>query len=295
MEAIEDFIFVMRDRIETLIANGKWDEAKVSAESTLETFTEKYEQDSSHVGDYCRALEIRANLYRDQGEIEEAERLYTKIVELLRYTPGFPGVCGRVGANLAMIYEDKELLDEARSFYLWSLENLEITDPPLQVEMAGVLNNLAYLYETEHFLDKAEELFLRALSINKAELGKEHEATADVYNNLGGLYYRSENYGQALEMHKMALSIRKDALGKKHLDTAQSYGNIALIYAELEKIEIAKESFDSALKIMEKSDHPDVHHYAIVSANFSHVLKEQGHLKDAEKIAKRTSKFLKKQ
>ena len=115
-----------------------------------------------------------------------------------------------------------------------------------------------------------------------------------MWNNLGGLYYRSGNYAQALEMHNTALEIRRKTLGYDHPDTAQSYGNIALTHAAQDDIEKAKEEFDHALKIMEKSKDADVHHYAIISSNFVHVLREIGHPKDAAKIEKRTSKFLKK-
>ena len=164
----------------------------------------------------------------------------------------------------------------------------------MPLETAGVLNNLGFLYENSNHLEEAEKLFLRALQINKDVLGDMHESTADVWNNLGGLYYRDGNFRQSLEMHNMALEIRQDVLGESHPDTAQSYGNIALIHAAQDDIEKAKQAFDSALKIMEKSSDADIHHYAIVSSNFVHTLKENGHPKDAAKIEKRTSKFLKK-
>ena len=293
-EEHSDLIDIMNERVEAHKANGDWEGAENTATTTVETYLQRCQSDSTNVGDYARALEIKANLYRDQGKYNDAQQIYEGIVELLNENPNHPDVCGRVGANIALLCEEQELYDDAMNFYIWALENFDLANPKMPLETAGVLNNLAYLYENTQHLDEAEKLFLRALNINTEELGSDHESTADVWNNLGGLYYRSGNYAQALEMHNTALEIRRKTLGYDHPDTAQSYGNIALTHAAQDDIEKAKEEFDHALKIMEKSKDADVHHYAIISSNFVHVLKEIGHPKDAAKIEKRTSKFLKK-
>ena len=293
-EENDDLIAMMRERVETQKEKRNWTEAESAANTTVDTFKERYDEDPEKIGDYARALEIKANLYRDLGDQNQAQELYGQIIDLLENSTSYQRICGRVGANLAIIYEDQEMLEDARNFYCWSLENFEVADPPMPLEMAGVLNNLAFLYERQHYLEEAEDLFMRALKINKQELGTKNESTADVWNNLGGLYYRSGKFPQALEMHKMALEIREDVLGKDHFDTAQSYGNLALAYAEVDKIDLAKESFDNALKILEKSKEEGIGDYAIISSNFVHILKELGHPKDAEKIEKRTTKYMKK-
>jgi len=191
METSDDQIFIMRERIDTLIDEEKWEKAIDVAASTLETYTKKYEEDpDENLGDYTHALEIRANLHRDQGELEVAEEQYVKIVDLMRESQSYPEVCGRVGANLAMIYENRELTIEAMKFYVWSLENLVLVDPPKPLDIAGVNNNLAYLYEIEGYFDEAEVLFNRALTTYKDELGDNGTRVGDVYNNLGGLFYR---------------------------------------------------------------------------------------------------------
>lgn len=289
----DDMILFIRDRVETQVQEGNWAEAEETANSTITTFKERYKRNPVKVGDYARALEIKANIRRDQGNKGAAKKLYCTVVELLRETEGYWNLCGRVGANLASIHEDDDEIEEARSFYQWSLDNLQYADPPMPLERAGVYNNLAYLYERDHHLDEAEQLFLHALEINQAELGPKDSGTADVLNNLGGLYYRSGEFSQALEMHKGALDIRKEALGVSHFDTAQSHGNLALAYAALENIDEAVKNFDYALKILEKSKESDITDYAIVSSNFIYTLRELGHDKDADKVEKRTTKYLK--
>lgn len=289
-----DLIGMMRERVQTYVARESWDEAESSASTTLETIQSRYEADPSLVGDYARALEIRADLLRDKGDIMDAQDQYYQIVDLLRDTADYPRVCGRVGANLALILEDQQETSEAVNYYIWALENLNLADPAMPLEKAGVLNNLAYIYEENQQLTEAESHFMEALAINKEVLGTNHESTADVWNNLGGLYYRSGQYAQSLEMHKSALEIRTAVLGPNHPDTSQSHGNLALAYAALDDIEAAKTSFDEALKILEKSKDADLHNYAVVSSNFVHILRELGHPKDAERIEKRTAKFMKK-
>lgn len=289
-----DLIDIMNQRIEAHKARGDWEGAGNTATTIVETYLERYQSDASNIGHYARTLEIKADFYRDAGKQFDAQKTYKTIIDLLAENPNHPDICGRVGANIALLCEGDELFDDAIKFYLWALENLELADPKMPLEIAGVTNNLAYLYENTQNMDEAEKLFLKALNINTEVLGHEHESTADVWNNLGGLYYRSGNYAQAYEMHKTALEIRLQVLGEDHFDTAQSYGNIALVHAAQDEIEKAKDEFNSALTIMEKLKNADLHHYAIISSNFTHILKEIGHPKDAEKIKKRTSKFLRK-
>ncbi len=290
----QSFIEMMEGRVEALKAKSDWSGAQTTAATTVDSAREQYDADPTTVGVYAKAVEIQANVYRDYGDKETAQTLYSAIVDLLEDTFDYRALCGRVGANLALFYEEQELLEDAVNFYSWALENFENANPPEWGEAAGVLNNMAFLYENDGNIPQAEALFMKALQINNDNFGPNHEATADVWNNLGGLHYKAGKYAQSLEMHKLALDIRIETLGERHTETAQSWGNLALAYTALEDLDNAKNCFQSALTILESSSSANANDYATINSNYATVLRQYGRDKDAEQVEKRMNKFLKK-
>ena len=286
-----DLLSVMRARISDLKREGDWEGALSAAETLVGSTRDTYEFEPETLLNYISALEILANIYRDTGNQKKAQTEYTKVIDLLENHKGFYDRIGIAAANVASIMYDQEMVDEAKEYFKWSLENLEVADPPAPLEIAGVLNNLAFLYEEEQRYDEAESLFMRALKINSEQLGMNDVATADVCNNLGGLFYKNGKYDQAIEMHKLALTVRQDMLGEVDSDTAQSWGNLAIVHAANDNFEEAKECFEQALDILEKNPKSKLNDYATVNANFVLILRQSGH-KDGIHILESSTKPL---
>lgn len=285
---------MMSERIQSLIDKGDWEGALSTAKTTVNTALENYEADPSNLEDYVYSLEILGNVYRDHKNQADATEAYQKIIRVLEEEQGYNLYKGKASANLAMIQEDQCMPYEAKEYYKWAIQQLELADPPAPLELSGTYNNLAFIYENEKRYNEAEDLFTKALVISREELGGKDTTTADIWNNLGGLLYKAGKYDRAIEMHKSALDIRKEVLGENHHDVAQSWGNLAVAYAEINDLQAAKESFNNALEILEKSSDSSIGDYATINANFVHILKRQGHMKEAETIEKRVSKYIKK-
>ncbi|MDA7672715.1 tetratricopeptide repeat protein [Akkermansiaceae bacterium] len=289
-----DFLHLLEDQVHTLHDDGKVDEARQAADTAVGKARSTVGSDADSKNELAHSLEVKADLHRSQGEMDEATADYQEALGLLGFDRGNDEAIGRVCASLAVVHDSEERTIEAKSLYERSIACFERLTPPALLDVADLSNNLAFIYEAEDNFDQAETLFLKALRISHEEFGQDHEQTASFCNNVGGLYFKADYAEQAREMHMMALESRTKLLGEQHLDTAQSHANLALVYVKSDEINSAKRHFDSALKAYEGNLAEGAADYEITVANYSDVLKSLGEEKGAQDLEKRAADQLAK-
>jgi CHAT domain-containing protein/tetratricopeptide (TPR) repeat protein len=182
---------------------------------------------------------VSFNVCAQQGSIEEARRLETRVGALYRQAS----------------YQEAITLEQR------ALAIVEKVRGPEHPDTALSLNNLAELYQATGAYAKAQPLLERALAIREKVLGPEHPDTATSLNNLAGLYKATSAYAKAEPLYQRALSIREKILGPDHPEVATSLNNLAALYDDTGAYGKAEPLYQRALTIREKVlgfEHPEV-------------------------------------
>ncbi|MEE9251217.1 MAG: tetratricopeptide repeat protein, partial [Alphaproteobacteria bacterium] len=198
-----------------------------------------------HLGDReseATALGNLGNLYQTRGELDRAEDMYEKGLEIDEALGSKEGMASKYG-NLGILYKTRGDLDRAEEMYRKSLELHEALGR--KEGMASTYGNLGSLYMTRGDLDHAEEMFRKSLKIDEA-LGRK-EGMASTYGNLGILYKTRGDLDRAEEMFRKGLEL-DEALGRKE-GMAIQYGNLGILYKTRGEFDRAEEMYRKSLKI----------------------------------------------
>ncbi len=287
---------MLSQRVLKLSNEGKLEEAMHAADAVIEKAQQSNNGTVDDIHSLAKAIEIKGDLLRERGYLEDARVAYLEALELLNGAEGCEETLARISASIGVLYDIVEDDEQAIIFYERAIELYERLDesPHIQIEIADICNNLGYIYRTLGNMDTAETLFLKGLEICHNELGSKHEKTATLFNNIGAIYLKSGYDDQACEMHTMALDARRATLGENHPDTAQSYSNLALALAQLGQNSKAKEYFQKALSIYEKNLKESSPDYTIVAENYAEFLRALEDEKASVAVMKRARKKLAK-
>lgn len=289
-----NLLHMLEDRVRSLCEAEKWTEARHTATTAVAKAREMHANSPEYATELALSLEVKGDLSRQMGEIENAKGDYLEALSMLSTDGEWLEERGRLSASLAVLWDHEENSEEAMRCYEESIDFFSRLDPPANLDIADLSNNLAFLYEEEDNFDRAETLFLNALKICHEELGRDSEETASICNNLGALYQKAGYHEQAQEMHNMALSARQVSLGLDHLDTSQSHANLAASLADSNHFNQAREHFEKAITVYEKYVSTSKTDYATVVSNYLQFLKAVQDEKTAAVVEKRASKMLKK-
>jgi tetratricopeptide (TPR) repeat protein len=178
-------------------------------------------------------------IYQTRGDLDEAERLLRKALEINEKLGRLEGMASTYG-NLGVIYRARGDLDEAER---WVRKSLEIDEKLGQLEgMANAYCNLGVIYGTRGDLDEAERLFRKSLEINE-KFGR-LEGMANAYCNLGLIYATRGDLDEAERLFRKALEL-DEKLGRLE-GMAKQYGNLGLIYATRGDLAGARELWTKA-------------------------------------------------
>jgi tetratricopeptide (TPR) repeat protein len=285
--AVSHLIHVLRDRVDAFVAEGNHAEAIHAATAAVEKATQALSSDLDSIDEFASALEIRGELYRQLGRMEEARNDLKDALDQLEDRPDRQALVAKLTASLGAVHDSLGNTERAAELWHQALILCESADPPLLLDAAIIANNLAYVKKADGDFDAAENHLLKALEISHRELGPEHEQTAVVSNNLGALYHRAGHHEQAREMHLMALEARRKALGPEHPDTAQSYNNLALSLIETGDGPKASEHFQTAVDILEPLGAEYRDELEAVIENFCDFLRSQDQEEAALALEKR--------
>ncbi|KAH8706958.1 hypothetical protein GQ44DRAFT_777616 [Phaeosphaeriaceae sp. PMI808] len=240
------------------------------------------------------AVHCLANLYANQGKMNEAEKMYVWALE------GFEKALGakhtstlQIVNNLGNLYKDQGKLDEAEKMYVWALEGFEKALGAKHTSTLQTVNNLGILYANQGKLDEAENMYMRALEGKEKALGVEHTSTLQTVNNLGNLYKDRGKLDEAKKMFIRALEGKEKALGIEHTSTLQTVNNLGNLYAEWRKLEEAEEMYMWALGGYKNALGAEHTSTLQIVNNLGNLYKDWGKLDEAEKMYMRALQIYK--
>ncbi len=280
-------IQILRERVDSLLADGNYDEAVHAATAAVEKAQQALSEDLESIDEFACTLEVRGELYRNLGRLEEAREDFKQALEQLENRPDRQLQIARITASQGAVHDGLGNTQRAAELWEEAKRLFEENDPPALIDVAVMANNLAYLKKADGDIDGAENDFLRALEILHKELGPDHEETATLSNNLGALYQAAGYYEQAREMHMMALEARRKHFGDEHPDTAQSHNNLALALLETGDRAWARRHFEKALHGFEALGEEFRDDLEAVVSNYADFLRKEGENASADRLEER--------
>jgi tetratricopeptide (TPR) repeat protein len=218
-------------------------------------------------------LDILGNVYRVRGELDEAEKMQKKSLEINERLEKFEGMANNYN-NLGIIYKIRGKLDEAEKM---QKKSLEINERLGKLEaMANNYGNLCAIYGIRGELEKAEKMHEKSLEINE-RLGRS-EAIAIDYSHLGIIYKNRGDLEKAEKMQKKSLKIN-ERLGRLE-GMADNYGNLGIVYKNRGDLEKAEDMYRKSLAIEKRLGR--LEGMAKDYGNLGDVYKKRGELDKAE-------------
>ncbi|HLF33039.1 MAG TPA: CHAT domain-containing tetratricopeptide repeat protein [Cyclobacteriaceae bacterium] len=196
--------------------------------------------------EYLSASNAFGKFYQVMGNYEEAERIYSEIIEGTSDTHPIYGITLQ---NLATLYQLQENYGKAEPLLIEALRLDSLYKGPGDPGYAVSLQNLASLYQKTGRSASAESLFMKALKIDEMVYGKFHPSYARKLFNLATLYQDAGKYDLALPLMQESAAIRKELFGSDHPDYAYGQFGLAMISDLLERDDEARSCYQEALRI----------------------------------------------
>jgi tetratricopeptide (TPR) repeat protein len=150
------------------------------------------------------SLNNLGNLYKNQGKIEEAEKLYLESLEIKRSLVDKKGISNSLN-SLGILYKDQGKIEDAEKLYLESLEiRRSLGD---KKGISSSLNNLGVLYKKQGRIEDAEKLFLESLEIRRSLVDKKGISMS--LNNLGVLEIEKNAIQKAKQYFIESIELKK--------------------------------------------------------------------------------------
>ena len=285
---------VLIERIQNLKKSGKFEDAIRAEETAVESARRLIEDRPDQIINLVTCLELLGNLLRICGKEMESEAVY---VEALSYE-GSEKIemrqLARIKSNLACIYDNNNLNDEAIILYNQAIDTFSSLTPSPEIEIANIRNNLGMLHKKKREFEVAEKNYMIALQAFENNKGATSEEAAAVYNNLGTLFYDSGLINQSREMHEQALEILIESKKSNNSDLGQSYSNLAASLERLGETDAAEKNYELALGLLETTlkDASDV--YEIMCENYCNLLIRIGKKRRAASVQKKALKLTSK-
>lgn len=287
-----NLVNTLSQRVNELIADGKFEESEKIARSAVETASRRARDDRDQVPSLVTVLEQLANILAYKEKPNESEVVFLEALDHCDHEDIPIMQKARLQSSLAFLYESADQFEKARELYEQVIEIYKFCKPPAFEDLANMHNNLGMIYKNFGNFDKAEENYLLSLDIYEHHLGLKSNEAATVYNNLGSLYQSAGYVEQSKDMHQEALTIRVELFGIDNPDVAQSYSNFASAIYEAGDLLLAQNYYEKALEIYERNISDYANDYEIVSDNYCDILTLSGKGRKATKISKRTQKLI---
>jgi tetratricopeptide (TPR) repeat protein len=195
------------------------------------------------------AINQLGNLYMDQGELIDAEKMYQEALQGIEKALGAEHTLTlAVVNNLGAPYEKQGKLAEAETMYKRALQGYEKAWGPDHKSTLDVVNSLGVLYASQGKLGDAEQMFQRALRGQEKVLGLEHTSTLSTVNNLGLLCADQGKLSEAEQMYQRALQGLEKTLDPEHMLILDLANNLGLLYARRGKLGEAETLYQRALR-----------------------------------------------
>ncbi len=261
---------MLEERVRAHINKGELSDAISLCEEAMGKARARLEAEDSEVHriELVYALEVSADLCREEGNHSDGLNLYIEALDLIKPVADQAECQARLYTSVAVLQDYLEMPVEAIRHYQLAIAQFESLNPPADLDIIDLSNNAAFLLKLEGHLDEAEALYLKALNISHQSLGQHHEQTATLSNNLGALYLQTGHHQRAREMHLVALEGRRMSLGETHPETAQSHANLAIAFSDGGDRTSANQHYQKAIGIYELSAADLAEDLAVVRENY---------------------------
>eukprot|EP01039_Chlorochromonas_danica_P005010 gene5011-5501_t len=204
---------------------------------------------------------ILATLRSNQGEFEEAKRLYSICYQnrLEQLGEGHPDTL-LVMNKLVTTYRNLGQYQEAEKLGEEAFQRCQKYFGQDHVDTLTAMNTLALIYKDKGRSQEALEMYKTCLAGRTAKLGDSHPSTISTMNNLAMVYKSLNQYQEAEKLYAVCLTKCKTTLGDDHPDTLSAMNNLAIVYRSLGKYDEAIALYYECLtkkKVKLGEDHPE--------------------------------------
>ena len=257
------------ESFQPLLTLGLLDAALAMSHLALEDYVSPGTGEESTIADNLGLI------YRRRGDLDEAEKMHRKALEIEKKFGRFEGMSIAYG-NLGTICLIRDDLNEAEKMYR---KSLEIDEKLGQLEdMATLYGNLGLVFPARGDLDEAEKMHRKGLEIDE-KLGR-IERMGNHYGNLGVIYTKRGNLDEGEKMLRKSLEIDKK-LGR-HEGMATIYGNLGLIFKTRGDFDDAEKMHRQSLEIDTKLGR--LEGMANQYGNLGNIFETRGELCEARKL-----------
>jgi predicted ATPase/class 3 adenylate cyclase len=216
---------------------------------------------SEHTSEIAEAMNLQGLIALDQGDRDQATRLFTRCVELRRHTGEKRGLAMSL-LNLGSVIGDNKESAQLRQESLDLFRELGDT-----AATAHALNNLGNAHFGMGSFQKAADCFNESLSLYRRLGGRRGIAMA--LNNLGQVKKILGNYDEAVHLFEETLAIRRSLEDKRgEVLALLNLGNLA--YALSDRVR-ALETLETSLGLARAIQYADVQAYVIASLGRAHI------------------------
>lgn len=209
----------------------------------------------------ARLLMTIGQVYADLGELDAAEEVFRRALDLLREKKSNRLKRAAAMSDLAVVLTGKGEFAEAGTLAREALEIRQKLLPPDDPDIARSHNARAgTLYGQEKWEEAKSELS-EALRIWRSGSVTPSADFATALNNLASIRKLEEAYGESAALHREALEIRRNVLPDGHPFTISSIHNLASALMHLGQLAEADELYREAQAGWEKlyqGDHPNL-------------------------------------
>ena len=258
---------------------GKYDQADSLLNLALEKRRAIYGPDSAESAESLVALGI---LRKDQGRLEDAERLVTEGLDISkRHLPPMHPALAKASGTLGRVMV-------ARGEYVQAIPILEATlrqqsaQGRTTADYVGTLGDLANCqFYLGHYAE-SEFLNRRGLEMDRQLFGDRHPNVAEDYLNLAAVQFEWGHFSEAESYDRQALDIIQSYYGKDHPETSAVLTIFGRALVAEGKIDEASRVLHQALALQERANgkmHPQV---ALTVNELGKVALQRGNLDEAE-------------
>ncbi len=251
---------------------------RLRGEQELELMVYHYEE-SGEKEKFLINLKKLAERKFEKYEIEEAEKLYHKLLKEMREDYRIKGILGEIKlikgefkeafSIYSEIIENKDLSTTEKVKYLISRAEASIymadyDRAEKDIELSSKLMESIKkddelkmeLLKTEALLMKEKGKFIESLHIYMEliklhrELNKDENLLIPVFEEIGKIHYFTGSYKKAYSIMKKLTDIKRKIYGEEHPSFASTYGNLGVILLNLGRYLEAEEIFNKVYKIL---------------------------------------------
>jgi CHAT domain-containing protein len=177
-----------------------------------------------------------AIIHLERGDYEQAEKIWLEVLKELeaeaKPSQDTQMLLAAVLGNMGGLYQQKNDIAKAESFWLRALTLRKEVFSPEHGEVAVALNRLGDVYLDKGETAKAEEYYSQGLALLKKTVGAEHTNVAYALNGLAKTAQKKRDYPKSASLFQDALQMRRKLTGENHPEVSETLGLLAQLAQE---------------------------------------------------------------